>query len=492
MPKRDFTGSMLERIQKEIDWYFDSITRLDRISFYFLSNTLSFLTKNCMQNYIMSLSTSKEKAENKIKEIWKAVFEVENQYKAKFEHEKSITQNYQDAIKSISDCIDIKTLSTPMNFNKISTSIDKCYINCIESQARKIIVNKAPDEFTDEDVEIIGYAYMNTKDSNLKADILNSFYTIEDKPESYLDSTQTKLIWDKDIYYYKRSDKYEDFQKYVDHYLGVSYQQYLNGEIDDAKINGILNSHKQAYAISDKDSIISGKQIFCVDDYGNIFYLEKSVDVIGGNTTSVKRITLDGYDWIDEGEGASDRIDDKVANSVLDEYDAKVDAIISEYGKNLAEGAAEKIASLIPGGGEFLKTAKDVGKVIDKVIKTSTKTGSTVNTLFFETADSKTNDTYADNYIEWFDMKCMNSNDNYTFLPTPKSLNKIERFFEWLENDDNMKKDSHLYKRYHYDENSGKSKYEYFLEFDPYDMVNNIREWDKEMGAHWLEYIQKG
>lgn len=151
MFKRDFGREKLQEIINCINEYFEDE---EEIGFFehLWDNISRWFRGRSTKNYVVSLSASKKKTEDAVRKIWKGVFSVEDEFQVIFQNTDNIAQEYISAINSISNCINIKTLSSSVDFSAISKSLDEV-----------VKLNK-----------IDNAAYVNKKQS-ARADILEEF-----------------------------------------------------------------------------------------------------------------------------------------------------------------------------------------------------------------------------------------------------------------------------------------------------------------------------
>ncbi len=441
MAVRDFSKKTLEKISKEIDDYFgsDSDGKTNWIqSILYKFGVYKIHADNVKKNYekyVKSLGTKKAEVIKKIEKVLKNVSDKETTYNAKFKKSNIETNSINNIVSQFSDTISFKNFSIPYDFDKLDSECAKYYTNLIESRARTII-EKDSSQWTDEEIEIVSYAYTYSSDEKFKEKVINSFYT-KSTDKHY---SKTGLLSGDDelgYNYYDRDKKsWEKFLDCNDQYFIEIYNCYLDGKIGDAEFNQALKNHMTSAYLNDEkyNILVFDKKPVSINENGDLkVYASryKKIEIRNGKVFAdgKENFSANSFDRVTSKNELSFKNisnDEDASNYLKDNL--KIDSLSSEeinyeaYTKKLIAKAATAVAGIIlPGSGKVVSKAVHYAEIIAEEVDSASSSISTVDALEYET------------YIRYFDLKLVHTSNGLALYLTPNSLIKIKAFIAYIE-----------------------------------------------------------
>ncbi len=457
MAIRDFRAETISSFQTYIEEYYDTQTGKIRGFFNRVFQWLGFFNFSSNANgdaekYIRSLSKKKDTAETKIVTTWRAVADVENRYEATFTEKASLCSSVTDLTGAFSGRINLKTMSSPVDFSSIITKCQDSYMKLIEARAYSIL-ERPIETWTDEDYEILSYVAVNTKDRYLQQCIINSFY---------YDNTSEHVFYAGEEpddpaarIYDRREDEWNKFLSYCNAWYGMKTQDYYDGKISEQEINTAINNilmlqyldnNGQTVLVKRNDIPVNlgtdGKLSFDVPtkDRFTIFYTEPTVKyqntAFEGNEYlkyPQKHMSYDADCTIRNGADAARSIREAETDSL--NVEKRFD-----WGSFVLKNVG-KVISLVPGCGEL-------GKAVSKVTSYVSKGEKLIESLP-DPNESKSDyvpkEAYPSYgwYVESFDLKCVETDSGMVLLPSADTEKIVENLKDWLK-DNNQE----LYDKY--------------------------------------------
>lgn len=456
---RDYSKSALEKLSKAIDDYYD-MNWFEKAG-KTIKDWFGFGSKGKYDSYVQSLSKDKASAISKVTRTLTDIQSVETRYMGLFTDTGEEVKSYNNIIDKMSGFLGSGNVNKSWSFTALINSMADDYMNLIEARALKIL-EKDPKDWTDEEYEIMAYAYLHTSNPELQEKILNSFYNKQEydyffeknKPQTNVAAGQEYFDrTDKPDLYVRDDASAEKFQQYLDYYLAAAYAKYRQGDPNDLdaenQINNILCNYYNAshlltgtgtqYIWSRDESVIvvgSGGDIsYQVSSSGYVVRNPDGSYTFSGSEQihNLKKETY-GVATIKNGAAGGEYV-----NSQIDK-DYESDSI----GEDLKNKA---IKTVIKTGEKFLKTGADYiipgsGKVYDAVkemYEAEQEAQKTEN--YFTMTDMR-------DYSNALGVKLVVTSEGYTVLPTPASDQVIAQLQEFFQDPKNQKTYSDFYNSY--------------------------------------------
>ncbi len=446
---RDFRASVLKSFDKYMDRYFNTngTTPISKM----WKNLLNWLSLDSLnsnfdgnyQKYIMSLSKTEKKAKAQVIKVWTNVANVEEKYDKYFRSMKGDMQNLTSTFTKISSFLQSNNFNDTITVGRL---FDDCYDEYISALDKKVysILEKAPDQWTDGEYEIVAYAYLNSSDYFLKQQILNSFYV--NKTDEYIkyENGKKPFGWnDVNLGCYEiDSESFDKFMSAYNCYFASQYDAYLKGECTDAEINICLKNYFMLKGLSEheKDLIytVNGNNPIEIGEDGKVSV--KFAKAQTNNGISVNRYGVimqalspddvyyesvyDSEIEINNGKNAETSLENKIQEGLI--QDAHID-----YIGIVSDAIVDSVDQLIPGFGKAVSQIEKTGKTLNAI-------WGTTDTSAYDMSDYAT-------YVGMFDIKCCMVGGTYGLFPTPRTQDKINKFIEYLKNNPEY---TNLYEKY--------------------------------------------
>lgn len=440
---RDFSDGKLKKMADFYKKYFDEYKGLsfwDKMKYYFGFYDLDF--GEDYKRFIKSCSKTEQTTYAYISKVWRGVKATESKYKVNFDGSKEFLHSYNEIIKKLYGAISFENFSTDYDFETLINDCTDDYLNIVNAKAEAIL-EKDVSQWSDEDWELVSYAYCHSKDSKFKEKVINSFAT--DVTDEHVKNKSNK---DKYYHYYEFNEKeLARFREYCDYYYVQAYEKYLNtdysnlSEKEREKIENEINTVIENYITInsfDADGYfwVEGKHKPIVIEEGKIKYKKAKYSYINidmfGNETDENGLRIKEFDDSYKCEYYSinikyDFYNGSEAESYLeneDNIDRFTDKKIDwneQAAKAFKKYANKAIESIVPGWG----TATKVIDVMEKVADTVAEIDSTMDEEWSKTTLPK--------YARWFELKvAINDEGKVSLYPTPTTKNLIKYIISYM------------------------------------------------------------
>lgn len=216
----------------------------------------------------LGLGVNKEQAKNKainlVNKIWENVRAIDNRFKSLFSENYTILTSINNIIATYADSMKLPTLSQQYSVLFISEKISPDYLIITENDISDILA-KEPKCWNDDEMIKVVYVFCHTEDSDIKEQILSSFYTqftyedyLEDKgvDESLSYDDMKQVVWEMNT---ENKEAFKEFYNYTAIYFQCTYNYYLNSE---ASLEDVLKSLQNLTIASNiYDQIVSENKV---------------------------------------------------------------------------------------------------------------------------------------------------------------------------------------------------------------------------------------
>lgn len=449
---RDYTAKTLKKISNEINDYFgndgDAGWIDSKLYKYGVFKIYRDNVKGNYEKYVKSLGTKSDEVVKKIKGSLKKVEETEIKYNNRFNETISESSSCKNIMKNFSEAISFRTFSVIYDFTSIDKKNSNDYLNLIQSRAN-VIIEKESSQWSEEEIEIVSYAYMNSNDEKFKSKVLNSFYR-KSTDEHYKNENKFSKNELNCDFYDRDKESWEKFLKCNDYYFLDTYNKYIKGEIDDETFDAILKNHMTGGYLSDERYAIlvsKEKRPIKISSNGNLEAYASRYKLIEFKQDNIyadgeKNFAANDFDRISyknefeiknisNGNDAESYINDKMqlASIKSEEFD------YNDYARKLIEKGASKISdTILPGSGKVVDKIFDVVNTVVEDIPSNNPEMSTYDSINMST------------YVSSFGFKLVHSSKGYVLYNTPESTSKVNEFINYLK--ENKSKYPEAYKLY--------------------------------------------
>lgn len=464
---RDYSAATIEAFMKYIDTYYDDTSGKIRSGWEKFKHWLGLYPKDQdkingnVEKYIRSLEDNKSVTINRIGRTWEAVANAEKEYSAGFQKISGMCESYASAVKKAADIINISSFSNPISIGGLLNKCADEYMNLIETKVKQIL-EKPVEDLTDEDIEILAYVALNTTNQELKEQILNALYT--DTTDQHITYVGDPPEYQPFHYYDRNQEKWDKFIMCENAYYDVSYNRYLNGELDDATFNSIIKNHMAVRHLDAEGAMLfsDGEEgtAVTIGDFGEISYVvpqKEHVKLFGPNRRPWNSNSAYADRWDPDSpyyQSLRREVDAQIprdAKQHLSEIDIrngadaraeimaqKDDALYTPVsadtvgmGETGVKIVGKVLDHFLPGTGEVLdalnkyayKPAKKAGKTIiaaDEYFASGGELTPHVKTAYGW-------------YVDVFEVKCITVDGGFVLMPTKDTYKRINENLQELE-----------------------------------------------------------
>lgn len=453
--KRDYSAAKVEQIETFLNNYYGELEGSWFKGLFaqvrsFLGGIFSALFVRSYhgdyESYMKSLTAAREEAERKIRELWSAVETVETHYESAFQDAAQMTQEYTNMAERLKNILNVSAFTAPIDFDAVLPVYTGEYIHSLEYRAWEILKHGMP--YSDQELEVLAYAYTGTTDDSLRERILNCFYKKESQKANGHEALDSCYFFERD------EEQWKKFEAVVDVYTTERYRAYLQTDPDDPnfeqidkQINEVLRNNNQMHALDGRDTLCmnipghdpkksyspikieEGKLKYDTPDFQAIE--EESRDRTYSTATnphydksysSWTDSHADGEtNWIGNGAEGAHQINSDSSKKILDlDPPYSIDDTVTDL---IKKGAKKGADALVPGSGKVIG-------YVEKIYKIGGQVDDIVN---YNRTTTEYDKPYYSSYVDMFDMKCVSTSGGYTVYPSPSTAHKVKLFYDWLE-----------------------------------------------------------
>lgn len=430
---RDYTLEALNQISEAIDDYMGGNDNVNFFEWLFPRGGAKEYKK-----FLRDMGNEKKEVKNKISNVLRKIAEEEKTYVNNFSDIDGEIKKMSNCLNKLATAISFKNFSIPMDFFSFALGNQSDIQEFMEAKA-ETIMEKPPDEWTDEEYEIVSYAFIYSTDENFKCRIINCFYSDSTNKHIIDNSSLFRKNTDATIRYYDRDNaSWEKFSKLVEMYYSIEYKDYLSGVSNDGEASRSFENALGNYIImknfdSEEYSVLVSKrnnpiaydegefQTYTakyrkieIEEDGTI--LADGVKILGG----INRVDLMGaktlysIECVEKGEEAVDYISEKYKEDALETEDSWVPIV------NIGSSIVTKgLDHLIPGTGKMI---------------------SACESLINDAADREKKNTqyefsYVQQFVNNFDVGVAFTSEGCILYNTPESIELLSQMLKVLKED---------------------------------------------------------
>lgn len=225
---RDYTPEVLAEITAAVDAYVGKSGEADIIEWLF--------PRKGAKEYIWFLrdmGNEKDEVKLKITRVLKKIEEEEKNFSKDFSNIEEEIAAMKDILDRLASEISFKRFSTLVDFYKVALGDQGKVQDYMEAKSEQIM-KKPPQEWTDEEYEIVAYAYISSTDDEFKCQVINCFYS-DSTDKHIIDERRLQASDGKsNIKYFDRDEEsWNKFRNITALYYANEYDRYLNGDPND-------------------------------------------------------------------------------------------------------------------------------------------------------------------------------------------------------------------------------------------------------------------
>ena len=229
---RDYTSETMEKISQAIDSYMGTAEDEFNTVKKFFKKLFERGGAEKYEDFIFEMSWDRKTVIDKIYDMLEVIRDEEERYKGYFSGIKDEIAELSRRFDNLAAAVSFEGFSKPVDFYRLALGNQEKVQKFMEAKSEKIM-EKAPKDWTDEEYEIVAYAYITSTDGKFKQNVINCFYT-DSTDEHIIDNRRIKADEKINLRYFDRDQKsWDKFAKIATGYYAYEYGVYLNSNPDD-------------------------------------------------------------------------------------------------------------------------------------------------------------------------------------------------------------------------------------------------------------------